>query len=103
MTLGSMTHSSFAPHLNSKFQVSNAEEETIEVELVETFELTDAPTQERFSLIFRGALDLILNQGTYRFKHEQLGELELFIVPIRQDTEGRFYEAAFNRTRKPTH
>ena len=100
MTLASMNHATFAPHVNSKFQVTNDEGATVDVEMVETFELTDIPTQERFSLIFRSGLERILAQGTYQFSHPELGELELFIVPIRQDAESRYYEAAFNRTFK---
>jgi hypothetical protein len=101
MTLASMNHATFAPHLNSRFQVSNEEGATADLEMVETYELTDAPSQERFSLIFRGGLDRILAQGTYKFSHADLGDLDLFIVPIRQDADGRYYEAAFNRTLKP--
>jgi len=100
MTLASMNHATFAPHLNSKFQVSSDQGPPVELEMVETFELTDAPRQERFSLIFRGGLDQSLAQGTYKFSHAALGDLELFIVPIRQDADGRYYEAAFNRSIK---
>jgi hypothetical protein len=31
--------------------------------------------------------------------HDQIGEFELFIVPIKQDDRGFYYEAIFNRLR----
>jgi hypothetical protein len=30
-------------------------------------------------------------------EHERLGSVEIFIVPIRKDGEGIYYEAVFNR------
>jgi hypothetical protein len=32
-------------------------------------------------------------------EHEALGSFELFIVPIRKDDEGFYYEAVFNRVK----
>jgi hypothetical protein len=37
----------------------------------------------------------VLAQGTYRLSHPQLGELELFLVPLGPAAEGMQYEAAF--------
>lgn len=52
-----------------------------------------------FTLQFTGPLaaDAHLEQATYLFDHEQLGELAIFIVPLGPDGEGRMrYEAVFN-------
>ena len=38
-----------------------------------------------------------LPQAIHRFNHDQLGAFELFIVPIRRDDPGFYYEAVFNR------
>jgi hypothetical protein len=52
--------------------------------------------QEAFSLFFRGPLNPQLLQGIHKLKHAQLGELEIFLVPVAQDKDGFQYEAAFN-------
>jgi hypothetical protein len=48
-----------------------------------------------FSLLWQSDSDTILPQGSYVMKHEALGELELFIVPVGQVSEGVHYEAVF--------
>ncbi len=35
-----------------------------------------------FSVLFQGPLTPVLPQGIYRIEHDQLGSLELFIVPV---------------------
>ena len=40
-----------------------------------------------------------MGQGMRSFDHDKLGRFELFIVPIRQDGEGYYYEAVFSRFR----
>ena len=39
---------------------------------------------------------LPLGQEIYRFEHDQIGGFELFIVPMRAEHDGRYYEAIFN-------
>ena len=53
---------------------------------------------ERFSLIFRGPLEMPLEQGIYRFKNGRLGILNIFVVPVLlPDRRYQHYEAIFNR------
>jgi hypothetical protein len=96
----SLTHETFASHANSKFQVQIDENTGVELELTEISELKLHPNQEEFSIVFRGPLDIFLGQGVRAVKHEQMGEFELFLVPIRQDQQGFYYEAVFNRIRE---
>lgn len=51
-----------------------------------------------FSIIFRGSSpDLLLNQGTLALRHEELGRLEIFLVPIGKLPDGNFrYQACFS-------
>lgn len=51
--------------------------------------------RQQFSLVFVGALETMLSQGTYPLSHPRLGELELFLVPLGPTAEGMQYEAAF--------
>ena len=72
----------------------------MELELIEISELKLHPQQEEFALEFRGPLNMFLGQGVHNFSHDQMGQFELFIVPIKQDEQGFYYEAIFNRLRE---
>lgn len=91
-----LSHENLSSQLNTTF---NAKHENGEVPL----ELTDVSVRklgdrnEHFSIIFRGPSDQSLGQGMRRMEHTRLGEFDLFIVPIRQDADGLYYEAVFNR------
>lgn len=60
---------------------------------------------ELFSLLFKAEGDFGLEQGTFLLEHDVLGELNIFLVPIRQsldegtekDTSVTLYESVFNR------
>ena len=95
----SLTHEEFSKNANSKFQVPIDENTTVELELTDISEIKLHPRQEEFTIVFRGPLDGFLGQGARNFKHDRMGEFELFIVPIRQDSQGFYYEAVFNRLR----
>lgn len=52
--------------------------------------------REPFSLLFRGPLDRLLPQQTYRMTHESVAEpLDIFIVPIAREHDGYVYQAIF--------
>lgn len=65
-------------------------------------EVTESQTGQRpdqrrpFSVLYRGPLARFLPQGLYPLDHPGLGTLEIFIVPVRQDLDGYYYEAVFN-------
>jgi hypothetical protein len=96
----SLTHEAFAQQVNSKFQVEVDESSDVELELTEISELKLYPQQEEFVLVFRGPSNMFLDQGGRYFKHDKMGRFEMFIVPIRQDQQGYYYEAVFNRLRQ---
>ena len=53
---------------------------------------------EKFSLLFRGALGQPLEQDTYLFEHPGIGRFAMFIVLIGSTDPGHlYYEAVFNR------
>jgi hypothetical protein len=101
--------STFSAHLNTEFRILQSSMPWVNVELVEVAEKgashgqqpSAASRQERFSIVFRGPRDTLLQQGTYQLQHTQLGALELFLVPVGQDHAGLYYEAVFNRLRRP--
>jgi len=96
----SLTHEVFTQHANTKFQVQVDENTDVEVELIHVSELKVYPQQEEFSIVFHGPLDPFLGQGVRSFKHDRMGQFELFVVPIKQDEQGFHYEAIFNRVRE---
>lgn len=96
----SLTHETFTRHANSRFQVQVDAATRTELELTEISELKLSPGQEEFTIVFRGPNELFLGQGLRRFEHDQMGQFDLFIVPISQDSLGYQYEAVFNRFRQ---
>ena len=96
----SLTHEEFSKQAGTRFLVLIDENTGAEMELFDVSELKVYPRQEEFTLTFRGPLDAFLDQGLRVFRHEQMGACELFIVPVRQDEHGYYYEAVFNRVRE---
>ncbi|HEY0722452.1 MAG TPA: hypothetical protein VGD41_00355 [Pyrinomonadaceae bacterium] len=95
-----LTHDEFSKHANTNFQVQVDENTNVELNLVSITELKLYPQQEEFTLEFRGPLNTFLGQGIRNFTHDQMGQFELFIVPVKQDEQGFYYEVVFNRIRE---
>lgn len=94
-----LTEAIFSRQLNTKFLLYPEPARPLDFELVEV--ASSAPQHERggerFSLIFRGPVETYLPQSTYRMEHAEIGAFDLFIVPVRRDDAGLYYEAIFNR------
>ena len=84
----------FAGHLHSTFRV----ETPIALEL-ELADIEDrSKTQiEQFSLEFLGPATPWLQQGTYKLHHAEMGEQEIFIVPLGPHEGKMRYQAIFSR------
>lgn len=54
------------------------------------------PPRQPFSLTFVGPREPILIAQIYKLKHRELGELQLFVSPFRQDQNCMLYESAFS-------
>lgn len=98
-----LTQEEFARHLNTKFRVAAETPEPVELELVEAESYRPEPNEqqglERFSAVFTGPPKYLLQQGVYNLTHEQMGDLTLFLVPVK--TGNRIlYEAVFNYHKK---
>jgi hypothetical protein len=94
-----LTYSTFAELADTRFFVHYGAASPLEVLLVEAVDVSN-PWQDRFSVVFRGPHEPLLQQRIYRFEHEKLGPFDLFIVPIKRDSDGLHYEAVFNHFRK---
>ena len=81
-----------APDGGDSFQLELTGARTIE---------PDAPAVEAdghrspFALDFRGPSEPILPQSIYRLEHDEVGPLEIFIVPVGRTAAGVDYEAIF--------
>lgn len=89
----------FRPRVDSDFQCT-AEDADLSLRLTEAEPIHTAQKltegqRKPFSLTFRGPKDQPLEQGLYELDHGEMGSQELFLVPISEDDEGRYYEAVF--------
>ena len=95
-----LTEETFAKYLNTKFRVNLDLPQPVELELVEVKGYENKTEEqggmERFSAFFSGPSDVQLTQHTYPLKHDQMGEFDLFLVPVRAGEGDLRYEAVFN-------
>ncbi len=85
-----------AEYVGTQFQVLVNLPEPLFLTLTQIKELAKTERQEIFSYFFQGPVNIMLPQATYRLKHSQFGEIELFLVPVAKNTDGFEYECAFN-------
>jgi hypothetical protein len=93
------TLSLFAEHLNSTFRIRVDDSHSVDAVLVEAVDTGSTERQEQFSLLFHLPIDSPLPQHMYRIEHDHLGAMDLLLVPVGIDREGRQYEAFFNLLR----
>ena len=102
LMLDKVTRDIFAAHLGGKFQIELAPGNSVEVLLLEVNPLagnrlpSGAERRAPFSLLFRLPPGIRVAQSIYPLDHPQLGRLDIFLVPVRQDAEGLVLEAIFN-------
>jgi len=104
MTMGrpleALEEADFTPHLGTSFRLHPPEGGPLELVLVEVRVHPYLPAQpgrrRGFSLTFRCAQPRPVPQAIYRLDHDQLGSLELFLVPVGPREGGMGYEAVFN-------
>lgn len=97
-----MTFDQFSGRVGQTFEVGAEGGVRIRAELVEATESAEAggpgpdgQPRRQFALVFRGPLEPVLPQATHTVEHDELGRLEIFLVPIGPDGSGMRYEAVF--------
>lgn len=93
--------SAFTEQVGSTFEVLDVPPSTFELKMTKVVEHAKSDRQEAFSVFFLGPAERFMPQGICKVKHAQLGELEVFLVPVAKTNEGFEYEAAFNYVLNP--
>jgi hypothetical protein len=91
----------FSEALDTVFVARANDASPFDLYLVEVTELVSNEMQENFSLLFRGPVDAPPSQQIYKLDHKQLGEMDLFLVPVKKNESGIYYEAVFNMYLNP--
>ena len=98
------TGADYAKHVNTNFRVELESPRPIEVKLIavtpRAIEPNEEAGMERFSVVFAGPTDVFLPQNLYRMTRPDMGEFEIFLVPLGQEADGFRYEAVYNFYRK---
>jgi hypothetical protein len=93
-----ISYEPFYEHVDSEFTIITPKlTPIITLQLQQTIRIAFDQFKEQFALIFQGPLHPLLSQQTFELEHEQLGKMQLFIVPVARDANGIQYEAVFNR------
>ena len=95
--LKQFTCSQFEDSLNQTFVIQMETGKMLKVILIEATPKVcgDIKKAHHFSLVFRGAMEPVLEQRIYTLENDNLGSLEIFMVPIGPDNSGMCYEAVF--------
>ena len=92
------TKDEFAAQLNTNFEAREETGKLFEMTLVEVKSVISNKFQECFALLFCTlAEDVAAQQQSFRLKHSILGEMELFLVPVKKNENNLFFEAVFNK------
>jgi hypothetical protein len=93
--VGELNLATFKLLVGGKFRLHPPKAAPVDVELMQVMAArppagkgTAELRQEPFALLFRGRPGL--KQQTYRIEHDQLGVLDLFIVPVDRPAKGRY-------------
>lgn len=99
MDLSQLTYETFRDRIGESFRDTEA---GIAFELLQVEDLTEVarnvPPDARapFSLMFRAPAESALPQGIRPLAHDELGDLELFLVPVANEPDGLRYQAVFS-------
>ncbi len=95
-----LNQANFMKNVNTDFRIELDLPKPVELKLISVTPRVNEPHEqagmERFSAEFSGPLDFFLQQNTYRMVHPDLGEFEVFLVPIAKDADRFRYEAVYN-------
>lgn len=95
--LENLTKDDWTPCLDDDFQIQIDPSSSLAVKLTQVsgYGKRIGAHREAYSLTFCGPQQPILPQRIYRISHSELGDLDLFLVPVGPQKDGMGYEAVF--------
>ena len=99
--LAELQMTTFTKCLDTEFQLVDENSPEFSLKLTDVIDRAKTPRQETFSLLFQGPAEHFVAQGIHKLEHDQLGVIDIFLVPIGQGAGGFQYEAVFNHQTPP--
>ena len=100
MTPPLLTLEMFADKIGDSFALDGPEAPPIGLTLTEAAALQNhnpaGAAREPFSLLFTTTGNFVLPQQLYALRHETLGPLTIFLVPVGREGDTVTYQAVFN-------
>ena len=95
--MAELTKAAFANHAGDTFSI-HFDDVVVPLILASVDDRGHLDTEEveNFSLIFHGPAELALEQAAFPLEHETMGTNHVFLVPIREQDNRRYYEAVFS-------
>jgi len=93
---GGFSKANFQKLLNTDFTIIRGVFDHTPVNLVAVTDVPASSKAEQFITTFRGPDTEGLPEGLYQFKHPKMGRFQLALKPMNQQSDGRYYEAAFS-------
>lgn len=93
-----LTIAQFDDKVGQTFALDEADAPAITLTLIEVKALRNYTNAKRepFSLLFTSQGDFVLQQRMYALRHEVLGPLSIFLVPLNHQGGVTTYQAVFN-------
>jgi hypothetical protein len=93
-----LTIEQFDDKIGETFALDEAGAPAIPLTLIEAKTLRNYANAKRvpFSLMFTSKGDFVLPQRIYALRHEVLGPLSMFLVPLNREGDITTYQAVFN-------
>jgi hypothetical protein len=100
MKLDELRYEAVHPLIGSAFHISVPERGEVDLKITDVSRVMERVKSTRFkrepfTIHLLGPRDVRFSQGMYPFRHDELGELEMFIVPLGGQEDGLQYEAVF--------
>lgn len=89
-------YDTFKAMLNQKFQVKH-NDNSVEMTLTEVSDKKNCGGFCSFSVILCGDKNTRLEQNNYQVTHNELGEMNLLIVPVGENKKSIEYQAVFSQ------
>jgi hypothetical protein len=87
----------FEPFVGTQFGAQLADGRALELQLIEVRPGVSNDRMHQFALTFIGPAQPLLPQQIVRLTHRDLGDMDIFIVPVAANSDGVHYEAVFSR------